>query len=187
MIIIQKCNLSKFILAKAQFKMNANLYFTEYMSYIIKKIFMTKEPIIFVGTIAHLFNKPAIETITTLKFLLTKNTEHSPTQILLMKEFSPYEFHAEALLFHMKKNNLNEIIVKGGGKICFNFVENKLSIFGTSYAFKSALKDEIEKICKECWPGYEILANKLRDEMTPIEVDGKIYSIKDVEEEVSKK
>ncbi len=88
------------------------------------------------------------------KFLIIKSPEDILPQILVMEEFEPFVYHAQALLCYMEENNLNEVVVNGGGKINFYLNDLAYKIYGKSYSFDIPCVEEVSQISNQLWPKF---------------------------------
>ncbi|MES2930648.1 MAG: hypothetical protein V4665_02595 [Patescibacteria group bacterium] len=105
------------------------------------------------------------------KYLLFKRTEESPLQMMLMIKDEPYQLHAQALFFYMQEKGLSEVIIHGGGVIKLLNNCNNIIFSGTSYAFKSVSKEELEAFIRGIWPDAEISMKMI----APLENDDKAF------------
>lgn len=111
-----------------------------------------------------------------LKFLIIKDPGSELAQMLLMKEYNPYQYHAQALQKFMDDNSLIEIIVNGGGKIRFRAERQQIVFYNKSYAFGLASHSELKEFCEKHWPGIEIRIDIQENPREHISISGKIYT-----------
>lgn len=114
------------------------------------------------------------------KFLVIQDPVRGYTQLLVLAMYQPYEYHAEALLDHMKTTNLHEIKVNGGGKIELNPERGSCKIYGKSYAFKHVWPAEIQELVTALWPTLTFTNNAESSSQGPMETHGGTYSFAQV-------
>jgi hypothetical protein len=141
------------------------------------KTLTTAEQLILIGKAENLFNENfEPKEYETLKYLIVREPDVGVTKMLLMLEFAPYEYHAQALLSYMTRNNIPEIIINGGGKVTFSPDDKRIQFFGLSYAFGKVCKDEVLKFATTAWPSFK--CNDVFGELgkEDISISGELYS-----------
>lgn len=108
--------------------------------------------LILIGEIEKAFVSDQKPEIKNAKFVIVSE-DNENLKLLLHYEGYPYEYHAEAVMQHMKNKNLNEIYCHGGGKIS---ISKTIVFHAKSYAFGTANDENIRFVSEKIWPGIEI-------------------------------
>ncbi len=123
-----------------------------------------------------------------LKSVVIQETGKNP-QLLVHTPLGRTALNAEAVWTYMRENEIQKIRINGGVHILFN-VETKIIEFTkSSLAFGLICQEEVYKLASEIWPDYTIKFDPNWQFKTPEEdvyADGKIFTVKEVLEEVNK-
>ncbi len=115
-----------------------------------------------------------------LKFVILKESEDAELKILFMEVFHPFDYHPQAVLFHMQKNDLQSVITNGGGKVVFD-AENKTIIFsGYSKSFGNFCPKDVMAITGKVWPAFKNVFTAMRGSADVIAVSGKTRSLEEI-------
>jgi hypothetical protein len=114
------------------------------------------------------------------KYLMINEKGLEYPQMLIMDEYNPYTYHAQALKSYMKERQLQEITVNGGGKIRFNPQYHECRVSGKSYAFGEASGFEVLDFVKSIWPEMSVLCGASKDRLG-IFTSGKVYNLDQVQ------
>lgn len=130
--------------------------------------------LIFVGNLHNKFDEKnlPLDLSARLKFVMLIGLTGS-LQMLLMEEYEPFSYHAQAILSYMKENNLDKITLNGGGKLTFE--DKRFSFNGFSYAFDGANNEEVRAFAEKIWPDQSIEVSLGRQLEGPIDKTGTQY------------
>ncbi len=122
---------------------------------------MKYQPLVLIGEAEKCFDEqytlPSIET--DFKFLIIEEPNELP-KLLLMLLDKPFRLHAQALNQYMDDKGISNIIVRGGGYIRF-YEDGSIGAFGTSFAFKSAVPEQLESCISVIWPSADVNTDDL--------------------------
>lgn len=146
-----------------------------------------KKPLILIGGAANYFDSngdpiPVSEEVE-LKFMMIQNADDKQIKMLIMKEWQPHEYHAQALKQYMEENSLMEIKENGGAKIT---LRSTYTLFwGRSHSLGQASAKEVEDFSKAVWPTMKCIFS-LDDKRKGMAIAGIIRSRKRIEQEIKK-
>ena len=141
-------------------------------------------PLILIGPASKYFDADLQPTAPTeLKCIVVKELKSDEIQILLLKMYEPFEYHAEALLSYMKEKHLSEIMINGGGKVYFDPIEKTVRYYDKSYAFGYVCQDEVLNFSKHVWSDFDIKPNFGSSSQSNMAVSGRSYSYEKVKYE----
>lgn len=129
------------------------------------------------------------------KYVVIHNPElgEEAIQLLIFKEHEPYSLHAEAVYVYMKKNNINGLVINGGGRVKFSKKDNesfRISFYGDSGSFKNSSVEDFSVIISKLKEVFT--ENKKVPEIFTLDVtnrksfkiDGKSFSKEEILEEI---